>query len=46
MDQVRKAVYDMYVLAFDKIANRPKINWNVLFIQAPNITYTAIISLP
>ena len=26
MDQVKKAVKDMYVLAFDKIANKPKIN--------------------
>jgi len=26
MDQVRKAVKDMYVLPLDKIANRPKIN--------------------
>ena len=37
MDQVKKAVKDMYVLAFDKIANKPKINWNDLFIQALNI---------
>ena len=26
MDQVRKAIKDMYVLPLDKIANRPKIN--------------------
>ena len=37
MDQVRKAVKDMYVLPLDKIANRPKINWSILFIQTPNI---------